>query len=86
MLRGSLRAVRAARSGTWKFTGASTAASEHYYVMFHNGGRGFFDSAAEHLREKDWFDPLDFFAMLARFEAARAAISRPRRAVEALRA
>ncbi len=68
----------APRSGTWRFTGDCTADTEQYYVMLHDRGRGWLESRAEredwlrHLREKDWFNPLDFFAMLARFEAAQA--------------
>jgi hypothetical protein len=53
-----------------------TADSETYYVRLYNHGHGFLDSAAaredwlRHLQEKRWFDRADFFAMLARFEAA----------------
>jgi hypothetical protein len=67
----------APRSGTWQFTGLCTSDTERYYVLLHRRGYGWLDSAAEradwlrHLREKDWFDPLDFAAMLERFEAAR---------------
>jgi len=66
----------ARRSGTWRFTGACTANSEMYYVRLYNRGHGFLDSPAargdwlRHLQEKIWFDRADFFAMLARFEAA----------------
>ena len=74
-----------ARSGTWKFTGLCTADTEHYYVRFHQRGDGFLDSRAaqldwyRHLREKVWFDPLDFAQMCTRFEAAGGQL-RPRRA------
>jgi len=66
----------APRSGTWKFTGKCTSETEQYYVLFRDGGRGIFDSIAarndwiDHLREKIWFDPADFFAALGRFAFA----------------
>jgi len=69
-------ADRTRPSGTWKFAGTCTADSETYYLKLYNNGHGFLDSSAaredwlRHLQEKRWFDRADFFAMLARFEAA----------------
>jgi hypothetical protein len=66
----------APRSGRWRFVGACTSEVELYYIAIHGRGRGFLDSATSrerwlaHLEEKTWFDRADFFAMLARFEAA----------------
>jgi len=74
----------APRSGTWKFTGLCTADVEAYYVMFRMGGRGWFDSASAsaewlaHLSEKVWFDPVDFAAMLGRYQAAAGSLEPPR--------
>ena len=61
----------------WRFTGACTIESEHYYVLLRDHGRGFLDSDAaredwlEHLAEKTWFRRGDFARMLARFGAAQ---------------
>jgi hypothetical protein len=71
----------APRSGTWKFAGLCTVDVEAYYVMFRNGGRGWFDSASAraewlaHLSEKAWFDPVDFAAMQGRFVDAEGALT-----------
>jgi hypothetical protein len=73
-------------SGRWKFTGTCTADSETYYVMLNIRGHGFLDSPASranwlrHLQEKRWFNRADFFAMLARLEAASGGLTRRRRA------
>lgn len=66
----------APRSGTWKFTGGCTSDTERYWLRIH-GRHGFFSSVHEqqdwlrHLSEKTWFNPVDFAAMVARFEVAR---------------
>jgi hypothetical protein len=66
----------APRSGRWLFTGDCTSDTEHYYVLLNDRTNGFLRSAAEqrdwwhHLGGKDWFNPLDFGAMLDRFVAA----------------
>jgi hypothetical protein len=70
------------RSGTWRFTCYCTADRETYYVLLHNRGHGFLDSAEsrehwlQHLAEKRWFDSADFLATLGRFEAAGGAVPR----------
>jgi hypothetical protein len=66
----------APRSGTWRFTGACTTATESYYILLRDGGRGYLDSTEAsarwllHLAEKRWFNRADFGAMLCRFIAA----------------
>lgn len=75
-------------SGTWKFTGKCTTATEAYYILLEGAG-GWLDREVRHpsadrstrqewietLSWKPWFDLADFQAMLQRFEKARAELA-----------
>jgi len=67
----------APRSGTWKFTGLCTTATENYWLLVTDFLRAP-ERWRSHLREKRWFSERDFDAMLARYAAEAGSLEPPR--------